>query len=69
MNIQSPSYVLIENALPKEYLEIVLNKIKENGLVEEHPFSNFEGIKIDYSLIDPDNKIQKIINDAEKYFR
>jgi len=69
MNIQSPSYVLIENALSKEYVDIVLNKIKENNLVEEHPFSNFEGIKIDYCLIDPDNKIQDIIRDAEKYFR
>jgi len=69
MNNESPVYMVIRNALTKEYVDSVIAKIKENDLIEPHPFTNFQGIKVDYSLIDPENKIQDIINDAEKYFK
>lgn len=69
MNTKSPEYVVIKSALTKEYVDIVIEKIKENNLIEDHPFTNFKGIKVDYSLIDPQNKIQSIINDAEQYFK
>jgi hypothetical protein len=69
MNIESPSYKVIRGALSKEYVDLVLEKIKENDLIEPHPFNNFQGVKVDYTIIDPQNKIQEILIDAEKYFR
>jgi hypothetical protein len=69
MAIEFPEYLVFKNALTKEYVNIVLEKIQENNLIEPHPFGNFEGIKVDYSLIDPENKIKQILEDAEQYFR
>jgi len=69
MNTQNTTYAVIRNALTKEYVEKVISKIEENELIEPHPFTKFQGIKIDYSLIDPENKIQDILKNAEEYFR
>jgi predicted 2-oxoglutarate/Fe(II)-dependent dioxygenase YbiX len=67
--MENATYKVIKNALTKEYVELVLNTIRENNLVEAHPFLKFEGIKIDYKLIDPEGKIQDILLNAENYFR
>jgi hypothetical protein len=62
------TYKLIKGAIPKDYVELVLNKIKEHGLIEPHVFEDFEGIKAHYEIIDPENKIGKLLKDAEEYF-
>lgn len=68
MNNTHPEYKVIRNAISKEDVESIIKRIKEGGFIEPHPFTNFEGIKIDYSVIDLENKIQDVIKDAEKYF-
>jgi hypothetical protein len=67
--MENATYKIFKNVLPKEYVDLVLSKIKENRLVEPHPFLNFEGIKIDYKIIDPEGRIQDILMTAETYFR
>jgi hypothetical protein len=69
MTHDNMNYKVIRNAIPLEYVEIILKNIKDNDLIEEHPFNKFQGIKIDYSLIDPENMISGVLKDAEKYFR
>ena len=61
-------YKVIKNVLNKDQIESILKKIKDNGCLEPHDFENFEGIKIDYNLIDVDRAVENVINEAEKYF-
>ena len=68
MNTNRPGYKVIREAIPKEYVELMLNNIKENNLIEPHDFEDFEGIKLDYSVIDPENKVAGLISEAEEYF-
>jgi hypothetical protein len=69
MNTANPGYKLIKEAIPKEYVEMMLHNIKTHGLVERHDFEDFEGIKLDYDLIDPENRVHDLIVYAEKHFR
>lgn len=68
MTTTIPEYKVIREAIPKEYIEEIIKRIKDGGFIEPHPFTNFEGIVIDYSAIDPESKIQDIIKYAEEYF-
>lgn len=68
MNTNNPGYKVIKQAIPKEYVALMLNNIKENNLIEPHDFEDFEGIKLDYSVIDPENKVSGLISEAEEYF-
>lgn len=68
MTTKHPEYKVIRQAIPKEYVDETLKRIRDGGFIEPHPFTNFEGIIIDYSVIDPENKIQNVIKNAEKYF-
>lgn len=68
MNTQNPGYKIIKNVVSKEYAETMMNLVRENNLIEPHVFSSFEGILLDYSKIDPENKVVDLIAYAKDYF-
>jgi hypothetical protein len=69
MNTANPGYKVIKQAISKEYVETMLNNIKIHNLIERHDFEDFEGIRLDYNLIDPENKVNDLVVYAEEYFR
>jgi hypothetical protein len=68
MNTDKPSYKVLKGAIAKDYVNQMLNNINNNSLIEKHDFADFEGIVLDYSKIDPDNKVKELVEYAEKYF-
>jgi hypothetical protein len=68
MSDKNPEYKIIKNAISKEYAQFMLDKVYEHNLTEPHDFDGFLGIKLDYSIIDPENKVSELIKYAEEYF-
>jgi hypothetical protein len=68
MNTENPNYKVIKNVITKEYAQQMIDNVNNNNLTEEHPFSYFQGIPLDYSKVDPENKVSDLIKYAEQYF-
>jgi hypothetical protein len=61
-------YKVVKQALSKEQVTDLMSRIKQNNCIEPHDFPDFQGIKLDYDLLDSDGVIQSIVKMAHDYF-
>lgn len=59
---------IIKSFITTEYAKSMVELINKFNLMEDHPFYNFKGIKMELDKIDPENKVNELIEIAKSYF-
>ena len=69
MITDNPTYHILKSAIDKDYIKLIMDNVEKHNIIEPHVFTHYEGILLDYKKIDPENKINTILEYAKKYFQ